>query len=111
MRDKYRDDLSRNRELAAQGRLVLPVTSEDLFAPGGLDAVMLEAMMAIERIDGYSPDTQDLILFESLAMGLSRQTAIWALLPWPQGARYAADLARLRADRVGVRVHEEIIEF
>lgn len=111
VRDKYRDDLSRNRELAAQGRLVLPVTSEDLFAPGGLDAVMLEVMMAIERIDGRVPDTQDLMLLESLAMGLSRQTMIWALLPWPQGARYAADLARLRAERVGVRAYEEVIEF
>lgn len=111
VREKYRDDLSRNRELAAQGRLVLPVTSEDLFAPGGLDAVMLEVMMAIEKIDGRSPDTLDLMLLESLAVGLSRQTAIWALLPWPQGARYAADLVRLRAARTGARAYDEIIEF
>ena len=72
---------------------------------------MLEVMMAIEKIDGRSPDTLDLMLLESLAVGLSRQTAIWALLPWPQGARYAADLVRLRAARTGARAYDEIIEF
>ena len=48
VRAKYLDDLRRNRELAAMGRVVLPVTSEDLFQQGGLDAVMLEAVLIAE---------------------------------------------------------------
>lgn len=111
VRAKYRDDLSRNRELAVQGRIVLPVTSEDLFAPGGLDAVMLEVMMVAGRIDGRRTDVLDQMLLESDTMSMVRQLTVWALLPWPQGVRYAAELARLSRGRRAPEVHDEIIEF
>ncbi|MBM6676003.1 hypothetical protein H6A07_04505 [Olsenella uli] len=111
VRGKYRDDLSRNRELAAQGRIVLPVTSEDLFAPGGLDAVMLEAMMVAGRIDGRRMAELDCMLLESDTLSVVRQLTIWALLPWPQGARYAAELVRLRGGRNDPEVHDEVIKF
>lgn len=111
VRNKYRDDLSRNRELAARGRIVLPVTSEDLFASGGLDAVMYEVMMTIARIDGRRPDDIDLVMLETVTMGLIRQLTIWAMLPWPQGARYAAELVRLRGGSSVARTYNEFIEF
>ena len=111
VRNKYRDDLSRNRELAARGRIVLPVTSEDLFASGGLDAVMYEVMMAIARIDGRRPDDIDLVMLETVTLGLIRQLTIWAMLPWPQGARYAAELVRLRGRSPVARTYDEFIEF
>lgn len=111
VRAKYRDDLTRNRELAAQGRIVLPVTSEDLFAPGGLDAVMLEAMMVMERIDAIPPRAIESLILESDTVSAIRQLTIWSLLPWPQGARYAADLKRLRGGAPDPEVHDEIIVF
>lgn len=111
VRAKYRDDLSRNRELAARGQIVLPVTSEDLFAPGGLDAVMLEVMMVAGRIDGRRMDEMSCMLLESDTLSLIRQLTIWALLPWPQGVRYAAELMRLRGGLPDPQVHDEVIEF
>lgn len=52
IRDKYVDDRRRDRELAAQGRVIMPIVSEDLYQPNGLDAVVLEALMASERLGG-----------------------------------------------------------
>lgn len=52
VREKYVDDRRRDRELAAQGRVILPIVSEDLYQPDGLDAVVLEALMASERLGG-----------------------------------------------------------
>lgn len=43
VREKYLDDLRRNRELTAMGVVTLPVTSEDLFREGGCDALVFEA--------------------------------------------------------------------
>ena len=83
VREKYLDDLKRNRELAAMGRIILPVTSSDLFAPGGLDAVMLEAALAMEEFDGRSA---------SHLRGSRRQQLIWSLLPWTEAQRYAREL-------------------
>lgn len=88
VREKYLDDLRRNRELAAMGRIILPVTPADLFAPGGLDAVMLEAALAMEEFDGRSADQLRACL-ESQALTAGRQRLIWSLLPWPEGRKYA----------------------
>lgn len=85
---KYRDDVKRNRELAAAGRLILPVTSQDLFERGGLDAVMLEAALAMREFDGVSPTTVLMALHDK-RYSVRRQILIWALLPWEWGDVYA----------------------
>lgn len=91
VREKYLDDLRRNRELAAVGRVILPVTPNDLFAPGGLDAVMLEAALAMEEFDDRSATHLKLCL-QLRSMALRRQRLIWSLLPWPAGRQYAREL-------------------
>ena len=91
VREKYLDDLKRNRELAAMGRVILPVTSSDLFAPGGLDVVMLEAALAMEEFDGRSASHLRTLLGRPSA-GSHRQQLIWSLLPWPEAQRYAREL-------------------
>ena len=91
VREKYLDDLRRNRELAAMGRVILPVTSNDLFAPGGLDAVMLEAALAMEEFDDRSAGYLKAIV-SSEALRASRQQLVWSLLPWPEGQRHAREL-------------------
>lgn len=84
VREKYLDDLRRNRELAAMGRIILPVTPADLFTPGGLDAVMLEAALAMEEFDGRSAEDLRACL-GSQSLTAKRQRLIWSLLPWPKG--------------------------
>ena len=91
VREKSRDDILRNRELMAMGRLILPVTSADLFAPGGLDAVMLEAALAREEIDGIS-SASIRHLVESKWYSDARQQLIWSLLPWEPGKGHARRL-------------------
>ena len=52
VRAKAVDDLRRNRELAASGYIVLPVTKEDLYIDGGLDRVVSEAFAVVDRFGG-----------------------------------------------------------
>lgn len=109
VRDKYVDDLRRNRELAAQGRLVLPVTSEDLFAEGGLDAVALEAAAALEAFDGRRRQSTRNAIASAPLSGL-RQRLVWSLLPWAPG-REAARQHRQWEERPfvpGTVIEEEI---
>ena len=92
-RTKYVDDLRRNRELiASTGRVVLPVTAEDLFQEGGLDAVMLEAALTMERRDGFDP-THVKTAVRTPGLKNERQRVIWSLLPWPAGDDYARRVA------------------
>lgn len=91
VRQKYVDDLRRNRELAAHGRVILPVTSEDLFAESGLDVVMLEAAGAIEAIDGRSMEHVR-ALVRSAALRRARQRLVWSLLPWDAGLAWSRDI-------------------
>ena len=95
VRRKHRDDIKRNRELAAMGRVVLPVTATDLFAPGGLDAVMLEAAMTINELDGGRALTHAQLAL-SPGYQARRQALVWSLLPWEAGIRHAHDAAAWR---------------
>lgn len=88
VRDKYLDDLRRNRELAALGCIILPVTKQDLFAPGGLDAVMLEAAMVMDEIDGGSATSGVRTILGPMEQQ-RRQRLIWSLLPWEEGVAHA----------------------
>lgn len=88
VRQKYVDDIRRNRELAASGLLVLPITAEDLFTQFGLDAAMLEAGLAAKSLFGTTVSEINLAL-GSLAVCQARQRLIWSLLPWTRATEYA----------------------
>lgn len=94
VREKNHDDLLRTRELMAQGSVILPVTSADLFLPGGLDAVMLELALAREHLDGVSSLGMRTIL-SSERDARARQALIWSLLPWKPGAAHAREVLAL----------------
>lgn len=109
LREKYVDDLRRNRELAARGRIVLPVTAEDLFAESGLDAVMLEAAGVIERFDGGDMGH----VRESVASApvrRARQRLVWSLLPWGPAEGWAREIVERERPKA-MRVIEEDVEF
>lgn len=100
LRKKYVDDLRRNRELAAAGYVVLPATSEDLFAKGALDALMLEAMCAMESFAERDLAQQKLAL-QNETLAKSRQRLIWSLLPWEEATEHAREM--LRRERLATR--------
>lgn len=94
VREKHLDVLRRTRELMATGSVVMPVTAADLFAPGGLDAVMLEAAFARERLEGTSSLGVRMVV-ESRSASVARQELIWSLLPWPRGGEHLRNILRL----------------
>jgi hypothetical protein len=91
VREKVLDDLHRNRELAAQGLVILPATSEDLYRNGGLDALMLEVFRTIELLSGKEMSECRRAL-ASRAVCERRQTLIWSLLAWEKGRAFAREL-------------------
>ena len=99
MRAKYLDDLRRNRELAASGAVVLPVTSEDLFQRGGLDTVMLEAVLLMEQSGELKPaKARELkAAIRMPALRRERQRIIWSLLPWEPGDAHARQITNCLA--------------
>lgn len=91
VRAKYVDDLRRNRELLAQGRIVLPLVAEDLFEWGGLDAAVLEAVLAAERITGTSGEVGRSVRSALKKPHVARrQQLIWSLYPWEGGSSLGA---------------------
>ena len=85
IRRKYVDDRKRDRELAARGRIVMPIISEDLSSPYGLDTVVIEALMTSEQLGGPPragalPDAA----WEDETVR-ARQELIQSLLPWGYG--------------------------
>lgn len=80
VRAKAVDDMYRNRELAAQGLTVFPVVKEDLYREGGLDAVVAQAVAAIEAHTGKRLDLQREALASQFAMK-QLQELIWSLVP------------------------------
>lgn len=89
IRSKYVDDRKRDRELAAQGRVVMPIVAEDIFAAGGLDTVVLEALMASERLGGPAKDSISTEVWNP-DISRERQELIWSLLPWQGGVSLGA---------------------
>lgn len=96
VREKYVDDLRRNRELAASGWVILPVTSEDLFAPRGLDAVMLQAAMAAQELVGGTVLQDVRAVMSAGYQSERRQELVWSLLPWRPGSWHARKFAAWR---------------
>ena len=92
-RAKYVDDLRRNRELLAMGRVILPVCSEDLFEQGGLDALVLEALGCVELTGVEVPSfARDYLTSPGAAS--RRQELLWSMLPWAEAAAIARELER-----------------
>lgn len=93
VRAKVVDDLRRNRDLGSKGYTVFPVTKEDLYEEGGLDAVMFQVYEAIEHFTGQSMREKERYL-TNRAMARRRQEIIWALLPGEKGKPYLRHLKR-----------------
>ena len=77
-------DKRRSRDLLAAGYTVLPLTSEDLYEKGGLDAVMLQVMDLIGRETG-EPFVAQRNLLARPKQAKRRQRLIWSLLPGKRG--------------------------
>lgn len=92
VRSRYVDDLRRNRELAATGLVVLPVTAEDLYEKGALDALMLEVADVMEATGGKDVSSVRLAC-TARQLADTRQKLLWSLLPWAPGARYGREMA------------------
>lgn len=93
VRSKVVDDLRRNRELLADGMMIIPLTKEDVSAEGGLDTVVQQLIAVAER-SGLDCYEQRKIL-RSPVIARGRQKLIWSLLPGERGRR----LGRLLAER------------
>lgn len=85
-RSKIVDDKRRDRELLVAGYSVMAVTSEDLYEPGGLDAVMAQVIELIERETGRELTEQRDFLNDA-RMASRRQRFLWSLLPGKRGLR------------------------
>lgn len=91
-RAKIVGDKRRDRELLANGYTVLPVTSEDLYEPGGLDVVTGQVITLIERETGRDFSSQKKWLAAPGAIKW-RQQLLWSLLPGERGARLLQEIA------------------
>lgn len=80
VRAKAVDDIRRNRELAASGFIVFPVTKEDLYEEGGLDRVMMQVIEALEKF-GQQDVGKHRRMMKSKFVRAKRQELVWSLLP------------------------------
>lgn len=93
VRHKFVDDRRRDRELMAAGLQVISVTSEDLYEPGGMDALARWAMGRIEAEGARNLLTQREAL-ASQDLARTRRLLLWSLLPGRRG-----DMARSELER------------
>lgn len=106
-RRKVVDDRRRDRDLLAQGYLVLPATSEDLYQEGDLDKLAGQLIELAERTAGRDYSLQRKVLELKMATG-PRQRVIWSLLPGERGRRLARELSE-EARREFELVAEELV--
>ena len=92
-RRKYVDDLRRNRELMAMGKMILPVCSEDLFEEGALDALVVEALRCVEAMGAEVPGFA-IGYLASAGAAKRRQELLWSMLPWSEAEDYARELEK-----------------
>ncbi len=95
VREKAVDDVRRNRELAADGLTVFPITKEDLREKGGLDRVMRQVVESIERTSSLDMVRTHKALANRNLCDM-RQQLIWALLPDRGEPRYPASKLAVR---------------
>lgn len=111
VRAKVLDDIARDRELAATGYVVLPVTSEDLVSDGGLDALMAVVVSTLEKFSDKDVSGTRYVL-EHRRLTRERQLLIWSLFPWDKASAYAREIQdRLRRAFSGAREEVEIIRL
>lgn len=96
-------DKRRSRDLLTAGYTVLPVTSEDLYEEGGLDAVMSQVMDLIARETGRDFSAERAFM-QRPNIAMKRQRLIWSLLPGQRGEEllrelYAEDQRMIQAYR------------
>ena len=92
-RSKYVDDLRRNRELMAMGKMILPVCSEDLFEEGALDALVVEALRCVKAMGAEVPGFA-IGYLASAGAAKRRQELLWSMLPWSEAEDYARELEK-----------------
>ena len=98
VRDKVVDDKRRDRELASQGYVVIPVTKEDLSAQGGFESLIHLVLDAIENHAGIDMSQQRGSLVNP-GMQRKRQNVVWSLLPGERGKRISRELEEEREAR------------
>ena len=74
------DDIRRNRELAADGLIVIPVTKEDLYVPGGFDQIVALLITLLEHHGKRDMSWQKRIL-SMRVLSEERHRMILSLLP------------------------------
>ena len=67
VRDKYVDDLRRNRELLAEGKIVLPAVKEDLEDGDHLDKLTFQILRCAKLCFGADVQTYERTLFDTFA--------------------------------------------
>lgn len=100
VRKKAVDDVRRNRELAADGLTVFPITKEDLREKGGFDRVIHQVLESIERTSDLDM-TQTRKALADRNLCDMRQQLIWALLPDRCEPRYPASKLTIRNPESG----------
>ncbi|MDO4807523.1 MAG: hypothetical protein Q4A07_09760 [Coriobacteriales bacterium] len=80
VRAKVVDDMRRNRELIAQGSIVLPMTKEDLYEPGGLDRFTRQLLRCARLYFGAKTANYEQTLDDS-DLSRERSTLLRTLLP------------------------------
>lgn len=110
VRAKAVDDIRRNRELAAAGYTVFPVTKEDLVEEGGLDRVMAQVVEAIELLDGRDMSIPRRLVNLRLVKA-GRQNLIWSLMPASYKRRRVSKGGLVDSCSQPPQVHEGIIEL
>lgn len=81
VRAKVTDDNLRNRQLAAQGRIVFPVTKEDLYGPGRLDDLSRQLLGCMREVFGVDTTEHEKVL-EDTTRASDRQDLLHSLLPF-----------------------------
>lgn len=79
VRAKVVDDMRRNRELLAQGTCVLPLTKEDLYGPGTLDAFTRQLLACARKYCGVDTRRFEQTL-QDTALARDRDTLLRELL-------------------------------
>lgn len=80
VRQKYVDDIVRNRQLMAEGRIVLPVTKEDLYKADFLDDLTWSILACAQNIFGIDTTAYERTL-ENTELARDRNEFIASFLP------------------------------
>lgn len=111
VREKYVDDHRRDRELWAQGLMVMPITIEDVREKGRLDSIASWVMDQLEAEGARDLSTQRAML-QSPAIARARQRVIWSLLPGELGRKARIGLVQAKRDAPKPQiVYEGTIEW